>query len=115
MKPQKELLQTILEIGHLTSIRGEGISLKDVLSRVGYANIRDKFTYLDLIPLIQANQDLINQWIYYSEDKRTSSGWYILKDGIIGRLEPKYKIVLNPIEAAVAEYVVLELDFWAGI
>jgi hypothetical protein len=47
-------------------------------------------------------------------DKRTKGGWYITRDGEIGRvLQPATRREFSTIQDAVAEYVVLELDFWA--
>ena len=72
------------------------------------------FDAKDLLRLIRADPDLVLQWIEYSEDKRTSGGWYIIeKTREIGRLhEPETKRRFSSIEEAVAEYVVRELDFW---
>ena len=50
----------------------------------------------------------------YSEDKRTDGGWYILRDGTVGRLgKPATKRQFESLHQAVAEYVILELDFWS--
>jgi hypothetical protein len=75
-------LLAILRIGHDTSMRGEGISLKQALSRVGYREVRRNFLVQDLVPLIQAHTELVTQWIMYSEDKRTNGGCISLRRGI---------------------------------
>jgi hypothetical protein len=52
----------------------------------------------------------------YSEDKRTDGGWYIQRNGNIGRvLKPATTRQYATIQDAVAEFVMLELDFWAHI
>ncbi|TWT47682.1 hypothetical protein Pla111_13010 [Botrimarina hoheduenensis] len=79
-------------------MRGEGISLRDALEQTHYRDHRPYFCAAELIPLIEADPDLITQWAMYSEDKRTSGGFAL--DG----MSPQ----------AVADYVVRELDFWAS-
>jgi len=108
-------LLAVLKIGKDVSIRGKGESLKDALKRTNYVELRARFGSNDLRPLITANPSLIEEWIAYSEDKRTSSGWYI-KDCIIGQVSknvPEQKF--STTEAAIAEFVMRELDFWAAL
>ncbi|MDX2050742.1 MAG: hypothetical protein SFV15_00005 [Polyangiaceae bacterium] len=109
-------LLAILSIGHDTSMRGEGISLREALARTHYAALRADFAAADLLPLLSANHALIQQWVAYSEDKRTSGGWYLTGAGEIGTVEaPRGKGHFGCLEEAVAEYVLRELDFWAGL
>jgi hypothetical protein len=69
-------LMAILGIGHDTSIRGEGLSLRDALARTEYSALRAEFGPADLVPLLRANPEFISQWLMYCEDKRTAgSGW----------------------------------------
>ncbi len=116
MNPQQEKLIAILRIGHDTSMRGEGVSLKQALSRVDYLEIRKLFDPNDLVPLIKENREFIDQWIMYSEDKRTSGGWYITEAWEVGQVDDPNGIThFASGEEAVAEYVVKELDFWASV
>lgn len=57
----------------------------------------------------------------YSDDKRTSGGWYFLRRGhrwIVGRLEsqprPDEREYDSQFEAC-AHFILLELDFWTGL
>ncbi len=116
MDPQHEKLLAILRIGHDTSMRGEGASLRQALSRVDYPEARGRLCPKDLIPLLHAHREFIDQWIMYSEDKRTSGGWYVRETGEIGQVDdPNSRMHFATIEEAVAEYVVRELDFWATV
>lgn len=117
MAPHQSELLAILGVGHIVSIRGEGISRKEALARVDYAAVRPQFTPIDLVPLIQAHREFIDQWLWYSEDKRTSGGWYITEAGEVGQIDdyPGGGRRFASIEQAVAEYVVRELDFWAAV
>ena len=110
------LLALILRIGHNTSMRGAGVSLRDALKTVGYTEHRPTFSSADLLPLIGRDPSLVEEWMAYSEDKRTDGGWYILRDGTIGGIgKPATMRQLGSIHRAVAEYVILELDFWADL
>jgi hypothetical protein len=110
------LLQGILGIGHATSMRGAGISLREALKVAGYADLRPSLTANELRLVIDDHPEFIEQWMSYSEDKRTDGGWYIQRNGNIGRvLKPVTERQYATIQDAVAEFVILELDFWAHI
>jgi hypothetical protein len=111
-----DLLLPILRIGHNTSARGAGISISEALRVTNYAKRRRDFSSADLLLTIERDPSLIEEWISYSENKRTDGGWYILKDGTVGRAgKPGTTKRFEPLHRAVAEYVVLELDFWSGV
>lgn len=106
-------LTQILRIGRDVSRRGEGISLLDAMKRARYVGYRPTFRPKDLVPIISADPSLVEDWLSYSEDKRTLGGWYILRSGEIGQVSrPVSGIKYRTIEEAVAEYVVRELDYW---
>ncbi len=111
---EAELL-TILGIGREASMRGSGISLHQSLQQSRYADLRPSFDAEDLVPLIRSHPCFVEDWVAFSEDKRTDGGWYLLRDGSVGRLSPAVVMHLASIEQAVAEYVVRELDFWSGV
>ncbi len=116
MNPIQEKLLAILNIGNDTSMRGEGLSLREALSRVNYPEVRRHFNPQDLLPLIRAQRQFIDQWLMYSADKRTTGGWYVTEVGEVGQVDnPKTRIYFASIEEAVAEYVVRELDYWVAI
>jgi hypothetical protein len=108
-------LRSILAIGHDTSLRGEGIALRDALACARYGELRPSFGPGDLLPVLCAEPDLAQQWVMYSKDKRTSAGWYLRESREIGRIdEPTAKLQFATLEEAVAAYVVSELDFWSA-
>lgn len=111
-----EDLLGILPIGHETSIRGAGLSLKDALSRTCYRELRPQFEESDLLVHLRDHPAVIEEWLLYSEDKRTDGGWYLLQDGTIGQVHrPGEELRFPSLEQAVAAYVVRELDFWANL
>ena len=115
MNEKADKLIAILSIGHETSMRGQGLPLKQALSQVDYLNVRKQFCPQDLVPLIKSRKAFIKEWIMFSEDKRTSCGYYITEAGVIGQVNIPEKLTCTSIEEAVAEYVVKELDFWANL
>lgn len=109
-------LLAILRIGHDTSVRGAGLALRRAIDRSCYEVLRPGFDAGDLLPLIRNDGQLVDQWLAYSEDKRTTDGWWLLRDGTIGMAsEPSRLLHFRSIEQAVAEYVVRELDFWVSL
>jgi hypothetical protein len=107
----------ILSIGHDTSMRGEGISLRDALHRADYRRVRESFGARDLLPFLRSNPDFIEQWLSYSEDKRNCDGWWVCRENpAVGRVDaPEQLVRFNSVEEAIAEYVVRELDFWSSM
>ncbi len=115
MNDDKHLL-AILRIGHETSMRGAGLSLVEALRRAQYKRSRASFGPAELRPLLRAHPAFSEEWLAYSEDKRTSGGWYLLRSGEMGRVgDPIARKRFESLEEAVAEYVVHELDFWADL
>jgi hypothetical protein len=109
-------LLAILRIGHNTSIRGAGLSLRDALSLTAYRELRPHFGEADLLRQLRNHPALIEEWLVYSEDKRTEGGWYLLPDGTIGQVGRRGEETRFPsVDQAVAAYVVRELDFWANL
>lgn len=109
-------LLAILRVGHDTSMRGAGLSLREALRRTRYADRRPTLGPADLYSLLLEHPELSETWLAYSEDKRTSGGWYLLRSRELGQFgRPETHKHFDSLEKAVAEYVVRELDFWAGI
>ena len=113
MNRDTQLLR-ILGIGHDTSMRGAGISLREALTLACYEELRPGFGAQDLLPLIQEHPTLVEEWVAYSEDKRTDGGWYLLNLEV-GRVTSNEKFSFDSVEEAVANYVVRELDFWVSV
>ncbi len=106
-----EHLLRILKIGHDTSSRGVGLSLREALRQTRYRELRAGFQESDLLALVKANPSVVEEWLAYSEDKRTSGGWYVLRDGQVGQVDVPAALIQFPsLEEAIAGYVVRELD-----
>jgi len=113
MSDRDAALLSILRIGRDVSLRGDGVAIRDALRRVSYVGHRVTFKAKDLLPIIAANPSLVEDWLAYSADKRTSGGWYLLRSGELGQVSrPASGITYSTIEEAVAQFVVRELDYW---
>ena len=109
-------LIAILRIAHQVSIREGGASIEDALVHAGYAAYRPSFGAAEVRALLETHPSLLEEWLAYAEDKRTDKGWYVLRDGEIGQVtQPTTQRSYATIEEAVAQFVVRELDFWAGL
>ncbi|MDX1401349.1 MAG: hypothetical protein R3245_05465 [Kiloniellales bacterium] len=115
MSARDQDLLKILRIAKETSFRGRGISLDAALRETNYRKLRPGFAPQDLLPLVLSNPEFVSEWIAYSEDKRTSGGWYLLKESEIGQVgREDSREWFHSIEEAVSVYVVRELDVAAG-
>jgi hypothetical protein len=113
-KPRE--IRVILRIGHETSIRGAGLSLRDALSQARFREIRPSRDESLLLAYLKDDPSPVEEWLLYSEDKRTDGGWYLLRDGTVGQVRrPGEEIRFPTVEQAVAAYVLRELDFWAQL
>lgn len=122
MGPSPEQVATICDIAHDTSFRGSARSLRELLAASDYRQLRPDISAAILAEYLADCPEVVTQWSMYSDDKRTSGGWYLLKQGprwTVGRLgqhatrtdERNYD---SPVEAC-AHYILQELDFWAGL
>jgi len=102
-----------------TSSRGRGVSLRDALQSANYRRCRPGLTPVNLTQHLSGRPDLIDDWLRYSEDKRTSGGWYIRAIGReweIGRVALDSAIRrFSSAPEACAHYVLAELDFCAQV
>jgi len=115
MPIESDQLTAILRIGHDTSMRGQGLSLRDALARSEYSRLRCEFDASDLVPLLRGNPELMTQWLSYCKDKRTSGGFWVSETTCeVGSLEtPECDLRCESLEEAVAQFVVRELDYWS--
>ena len=113
---EDERLLQILLIAHRTSMRGEGVSLRQALADAEYRTLRPDLAVNDIRRVLDSHSELIDQWVRYSEDKRTDGGWYLkASDSSIGSLAERAEIRFGSVADAVANYAIRELDFWSGI
>lgn len=52
------------------------VSIYELLQHIGYTKNADQITEQDLYKELVANPSFVDDWLEYSEDKRTDGGWY---------------------------------------
>jgi hypothetical protein len=96
------------------------LSLRDLVAQTGYLDLRPTLTRQEIADHLARHPGLVLDWLRYSEDKRTSGGWYLLhpsKEWIVGRLsgpEHERELRFGPGPEACAEFILRELDGVAG-
>jgi len=122
MAPSFEQVATICRIAHDHSLRPEGKSLRELLMASNYRQLRPDISAEILCGYLADHPEVVTQWSMYSEDKRTSGGWYFLnygRAGTVGRLGPRATRIderhYGSAVEACAHYILEELDFWAGL
>jgi hypothetical protein len=118
--PSRDQLLRILSIArdHSALRGGRGLSLRQLIEESDYRALRPRVEASQLAALLQTQPGLVDEWLAYSEDKRTSYGWGFglsreggwLVDGPEGVGEEFASRF-----AACADYLLHELDFWAAI
>ncbi len=56
------------------------ISVYDLTKQSGYFENQNSISSEDIKKYLLLNTNIANEWLQYSEDKRTDSGWYFTKN-----------------------------------
>ncbi|RBP40339.1 hypothetical protein DES53_10845 [Roseimicrobium gellanilyticum] len=92
-------------------------SLKALIDRSGYRMHRQEITKDAIEEHVRANQQLIDEWLRYSEDKRTSGGWYLDVRGpfVVGALRTGERKQFDDRAEACAAFIKNEVETWASV
>jgi len=122
MSALEERLLQILAIAHDHSRAGSGLALRDLIANSGFSQLRRKINATQIEKVLAKRPDLALDWVHFSQDKRTSGGWALVREGsewtIYGSTSTHThgeKLVFPSLASACAEYVLRELDFWAAL
>lgn len=66
-----------------------GLPLRDVVQASGFSEIRGQFAARELAAYLRVRPAVVEQWVAFSADKRTSEGWYLRPPCSIGRISPE--------------------------
>jgi len=93
--------------------RRSGRSLREVVQASGYADLRGQFAARELADYLRARPAVVEQWVGFSEDKRTADGWYLRPPSSIGRISrespPMHEVKHVDLAAACAAFIIAEL------
>jgi hypothetical protein len=96
----------------------ENVSVLQLLEDSGYREAPSKLTAESVSKYLYGHPDLTEAWFAYSEDKRTSSGWYLVQrsgDAFeIGYIPKGERISIEGRVPACAEFIVREVRAIAG-
>jgi hypothetical protein len=86
------------------------------LRQAGYAQARAGVEAADVQGVLAAYPALRDAWLGYAEAKTSPDGWYVTRDAEVGQLaRPAAQRRFASIDAAVAQFILHELDYHAGI
>jgi len=96
-------------------------SLEALLQASSYRAVRGNLDAAQLEAVVASEPDLIDDWLRFSEDKRTTCGWAFYPEGDAWVVLHPFPKQGAPVErrhssasAACADYILTELDFWAA-
>ena len=95
-------------------------SLRDLVDETGYRDLRPALSREAVAAHLAKHPKLVLSWLRYSEDKRTSGGWYLMHPSsgwVVGRLggsEQERELRFGSGPDACAEFILRELDSVAG-
>ena len=103
---------------HSTARGGRGCSLRALIEESGYRALRSRIVTSEVATILESVPEVVDDWLSYSEDKRTSSGYGFgpssagdwLVDGPDG-----YRKRFGSRYDGCADFVLHELDFWVAI
>jgi hypothetical protein len=95
-------------------------SLQALVIETGYRELRPTLSRAEVAAYLAKHPGLVLEWLRYSENKRTSGGWYLLHPStgwLVGQLagqgeERELRFETGP--EACAEFILRELDSVAG-
>jgi hypothetical protein len=56
------------------------VSMFSLLEATGYFRLHDQISEADIQAALVRCPECVQEWMQYSEDKRTSSGWYLIQN-----------------------------------
>lgn len=95
-------------------------SLRDLIDETGYRYLRPALSRDEVTSYLVRHPKLVLEWLRYSENKRTSGGWYLMHPSsgwVVGRLagpEQERELRFGSGPEACAEFILRELDSVAG-
>lgn len=96
----------------------ENKSMYALLKETGYFEIFNKVTEGDIYNALNQHPSLVNEWMIWSENKQTSSGWYFMKEDnkdqhVVNYLPPKRgheKLEFLDVKKACAAFIKREIE-----
>lgn len=88
-------------------------SIDAVIERSEYERVRPRLSVTRLADYLRLNSKLVDDWLAYSRDKRTSAGWYFLAGStwwVVGQVGPIAEQHFDDPSIACATFILNEFD-----
>jgi hypothetical protein len=109
----RDMIKQIIEIPKEFK-RKKDISIFQLLVNTGYIKNKNDINIEDIKKELKEKPELIQFWLNYSEDKRTSGGWYLLKKNdstfIVGNIDGRSKSIFTDCFDACATFIKKEIE-----
>jgi hypothetical protein len=112
--------ETILKLVHLPRrfIDLGNVSFYALLEETSYFTVHDKVSEADIREALLRHPECVDDWILYSEDKRSSEGWYLKQNDkggyVVGLVDSqgrdKRRMVYAERGGACAAFIKHEVD-----
>jgi hypothetical protein len=93
------------------------ISIYSLLEKSGYFESRNQISEVDIYNELVGHPNCVHQWLRWSDDKRTNSGWYFKQNEsgkyIVGYFSPDTnlkRVEYDDIARACAVFIKMEID-----
>ncbi|HUJ80048.1 MAG TPA: hypothetical protein VLY45_07020 [Nitrospiria bacterium] len=96
-----------------------------LIQQSGYSENPKALSHESVLGYLRSHPFLLDSWLMWSEDKRTSGGWYFKKDGsrfVVDRLgghhgnpEESQKMTFTDAAEACAEFIIKEIKSISGL
>jgi hypothetical protein len=93
------------------------VSIYDLLKETGYFELYSQINEATFLDELNKNPEQINYWLNWSNDKRTTSGWYIKEDengkyvvGYFPSSEQSNQMEYSDLNEACAAFVKREIE-----
>lgn len=88
-----------------------GKSLHQLIAESGYWEMSDQLSAVAIERCLRQSPELVDDWLGYSADKRTSGGWYFVDEGahfVVGQIQGQRLVFADPL-VACAEFILREV------
>ena len=107
------VIKNVVNLANDEYRRGD-ISIYQLFLDSGYLTLQEEISIDDIKAELRDCPYLVQSWLNYSEDKRTSGGWYLIKENentyVVGTLETNNNYTFTDDIEACAQFVINEIE-----
>lgn len=78
---ERDITDKLIKLPSMFHRRGN-VSIYDLLKETGYFEMNQQISEKIIQAALLQHPECVDEWLNYSEDKRTSTGWYLRQEGI---------------------------------